>query len=421
MTIERYPIPCTPPRWARGGHGQTLLGHLLPAPGAVVSTAPDAQRHEIEASGGDRLVAFSLPPTGSPSGVRAHLFHGLSGDADSDYMRGAAAHLRQAGHEVWAVNHRGCGAGAGLAREPYHSGKTEDMQAVLAQSRATGAASVHVVVGFSLSGNMALLAAARGEKPRPDGILAINPPVDLLRATEDMARGLSRLYQLRFIWRLRRALRRRAEAGLLQRSYSIPLSATMLEFDDLFTAPECGFEDGRDYYRRCSAGPRLADVDTPAVILTAADDPFVDPRMFDRELSPQIFLHVEPHGGHVGYVEQGGPRGKRWLDGAISWYVDRLAARARCGSSPIDAPSLPAAPPYNSRPLRDGTRLQNGVASGRPRSRTRGIESSREVGGSRGFLGSAAGLDSSCSGAPAEHASNAADDAHAAAIVLSNT
>ena len=198
------------------------------------------------------------------------------------------------------------------------------MQTVLAASRKDAPDLLHVVIGFSLSGNVALLLAAQGLEPRPDGIISVNPPVDIGRVSEDMGKGWSRLYELRFMWRLRRAIR-----ALHGERYSIPLSTTMLEFDDLFTAPECGFESGRDYYRKCSTVHRLSEIETPTVILTAADDPFVDASVFEEaNLSPAVFLHVEPSGGHVGYVCTGGLRRWSWLDGALTHYVDELS-RAR--------------------------------------------------------------------------------------------
>ncbi len=276
---------------------------------------------------GDRLVVHELP---GASGVRVHLFHGLSGDADADYMRRTAAALGERGHEVWAVNHRGCGAGRGLARRPYHSGSSHDLRAVLAASRDEAPDRVHLVVGFSLSGNAALLQAIQKIEPLPDGLVAVNPPVDIGRASVDIGRGLNRLYELRFLWRLRRAIRQRERDGLLERRYRIPATASLMEFDDLFTAPEAGFASGQDYYDKCSTLPRLAEIATPAVIVTAGDDPFVDPRAYEEHaLSPSTLLHVEPSGGHVGYLARNGLGCGRWLDGALAHYVDELARLAR--------------------------------------------------------------------------------------------
>lgn len=109
----------------------------------------------------------------------------------------------------------------------------------------------------------------------------------------------------------------------------IPRTASLREFDDLYTAPTCGFSDALDYYRRCSSVQRLSEVETPSVILTAADDPFVDPSALDGiSLSPQVFLHLERTGGHVGYLARRGLAGwRRWLDGALSHYVAELASK----------------------------------------------------------------------------------------------
>ena len=329
MELRPYQRPCRPPPWARGGHAQTLLGHVLPSPGPRIGRAAGTRTHQVELDGGDRLLAFELPGT---SGVRVHLFHGLSGDVNSEYMRRTAAALVGAGHGVWAVNHRGCGEGAGLARGTYHSGKTEDMAAVLAASRAQAPELVHLVVGFSLSANVALLLAGRGGSPQPDGLVAVNPPADLERASRDIGRGLSRLYELRFSWRLKRAVAERQRLGLSERRYRVPFGISLMEFDDLFTAPENGFADGLDYYRRCSSLPHLGAVAVPAVILTAADDPFVDPSIYaGLEPPANLRLHVEPVGGHVGYLEANGPGGlgwRRWLDGALLHYVDELRRAA---------------------------------------------------------------------------------------------
>ena len=323
--VRHYPVPCTPPLWARGGHAQTLFGHLLPSSGRVVQRATDAHR-VITLHDGERLLVFTRPGT---SGVRVHLFHGLSGDANAEYMRRTADRLSARGHEVWSVNHRGCGEGEGLAGKPYHSGKTEDMQAVLAESRADAPQLVHLVIGFSLSGNIALLLASKHLDPLPDGLIAVNPPVDIERASLDIHRGLCRLYEARFILRLRRSIALRQRAGLTSRPYRIPRSASLCDFDDLYTAPEAGFENGLDYYRKCSSLPHLTAIVTPAVWISAADDPFVAPATFaTAPRSASVHLHLEPSGGHVGYLTRRGAGYERWLDGALEHYVAELA-RAR--------------------------------------------------------------------------------------------
>lgn len=326
MSLVRYPVPCRPPPWAHGGHAQTCFGHLLPASGAPPSRRVGARRVEVALADGDRLVAHALPAEGPASGVRVHLFHGLSGDADVDYMRRSAAVLTAGGHEVWAVNHRGCGAGRGLAARPYHSGSSADLAAVLAASRAEAPERRHLALGFSLSGNALLLMAAEARAPWLAGLIAVNPPLDLARTAADIHRGLCRLYELRFLLRLRRAIAERQRAGLVSRAYRIPALASLRELDDLYTAPEGGFADSADYYARCSAGPRLGAITTPGVVLTAGDDPIVAAAVFHAAAWPaSLFLHVEPCGGHVGYLTRDGLGARPWLDGALAHYVAALA------------------------------------------------------------------------------------------------
>jgi uncharacterized protein len=198
---------------------------------------------------------------------------------------------------------------------------------VLAASRAEAPDVRHVAIGFSLSGNALLLAAARKLAPWLAGLVAVNPPVDIARASRDIQRGLARLYELRFVHRLRRAIAERERDGLARARYAIPRLATLMEFDDLYTAPEAGFADGADYYRRCSSLPHLASIATPGAIVTAADDPFVDARAYaGAALASSLTLHVEESGGHVAYLERRGAGFGHWLDGALVHYVEALAS-----------------------------------------------------------------------------------------------
>ena len=322
-----YDRPLVPPPWARGGHLQTILGNVLPIPAPPLGAAHGDRRREVPLDDGDRLVLFERapaapPPTADGRPVRTHLFHGLSGAADADYMRRAAAALAAEGHGVWSVNHRGAGDGAGLAQGIYHSGRSDDMRAVLAASRADDPDGLHLVVGFSLSGNVGLKLLAEGEGALPDGLVAVNPPCDLHDASVRISAGLNRLYDLRFVWRLRRALAERARAGGAP-APRVPLRSTLWDMDELVTAPRGGFADARDYYARCSTIDRLTEVTRPVALVTAADDPFVDGRaVAAAPRAPWVHVHLEPVGGHMGYLER---RGAGWG----SWLTDALVHHAR--------------------------------------------------------------------------------------------
>lgn len=325
---RRYGVRCTPPVFARGGHAQTVIANVLPcAAPRIAHGRRGYERVEIALDDGDRLAALARRGT---SGAVVHVWHGLSGDANADYVRRVVRVAESRGHGVWAVNHRGQGAGRGLARGTYHSGRSEDLAAVLRVAREREPDRLHLLVGFSMSGNAGLLLAAQAERVPPDGLVAINPPVDLAACSERISRGFSRVYERRFVRRLRGELLRRQRAGLLDVPVLVEPGMTLRDLDDLHTAPAGGFRDADDYYARCSALPHLAHLRVPTAILTARDDPFVPADVYAGiDLPPHVRLHVEDSGGHVGYLARAGLGYRRWLDGALGHYLDELVRLGR--------------------------------------------------------------------------------------------
>jgi predicted alpha/beta-fold hydrolase len=323
--IEPYTTSCRPPVWARGGHAQTILAHLIPvAPVGLGPGASGVERHEVPLSDGDRLCVFYRAGT---SGVLVPIFHGLSGDSDADYVRLAVEAAQRAGHSVLAVNHRGCGAGRGLARGLYHSGRSDDVGAVLAWARTHLPEERMLAVGFSLSGNALLLLLSETEEAHPDGAIAINPPIDLRHCSERISSGLNCLYDRRFVRRCMGLVRERVADGLLEAEYARLRPRSLWDFDELVTAPLGGFVDAEDYYRRCSTRDRLKSIEVPTVVITSEDDPFVSAEILRRApLSCSTHLHIERHGGHVGYLTQGasGLGAQRWLEGSLGHYLALL-------------------------------------------------------------------------------------------------
>ncbi len=323
LTPSPPPLPCAPPWWARGPHAQTILGHFLPS---RVEPFDDGRARDVrvELADGDVLVGRHIQRGDQ---VCVTLLHGLSGSSEADYMRRTAAVCLARGYSVTAFNHRGCGAGAGLAGGAYHSGRWDDVADMLEESRRLAPGARQVAIGFSLSGNALLLLLARRDPRVPDFAIAVNPPVDLAACSDAISSGRNRLYDLRFLAHCRRSLKTRARAGFLKRVPHVPALATLRQFDDIATAPLGGFADADDYYSTCSTYQRLDRIERPTVILTSADDPFVDPAAYaGQERSAWVHLHVEPVGGHVGYLAaRKTPLGtRRWLDYALDHYLAQL-------------------------------------------------------------------------------------------------
>jgi predicted alpha/beta-fold hydrolase len=97
---------------------------------------------------------------------------------------------------------------------------------------------------------------------------------------------------------------------------------TLRRFDDTFTAPDAGYASAAAYYAGASAGPKLCGLRRPLLVLSAANDPFVDVGDFEpfRTASPKVRWAHPREGGHCGYWQAGRPR--LWAAGAVLDWVD---------------------------------------------------------------------------------------------------
>jgi uncharacterized protein len=316
--------PCLPPSWARSGHLQTVLGHLLPSPIRPVS----GKSEDLALPDGDRLrLEWILGQESASPRQIVYLFHGLGGSTQAPYMRRTAEVARQLGMTVCLANHRGCGPGEGLAARPYHSGRAEDLSEVIRLGRERFPRAIHTAIGFSLSGNalLLLLSGRRGDT-LPDSAIVVNAPIHLESAAIRLKKGLNRIYDLRFLRDCKRAILSRQRAGLIERQKRFPIRPwhSLHDFDQIYTAPEGGFESREHYYSSCSTRDLLSGIRVPTVLIMAKDDPFVDYRDYiEARYSASLRLELQAYGGHMGYLSrQATPLGSnRWLDYAIHHYL----------------------------------------------------------------------------------------------------
>jgi len=166
------------------------------------------------------------------------------------------------------------------------------------------------VAGYSLGGNLALkLAGEVGDSfPAFKAVCAVSPTMDLAVCVKALERRSNIAYEFNFVRRLKARMRRKA--ALFPHEYSLEELGrvwTVRQFDEAFTAPHHGFRDASDYYYRASALRVIDRIRVPALILTAADDPFVpvdpfrDPTVASN---PFVKVVVTPHGGHCAFIEK---------------------------------------------------------------------------------------------------------------------
>jgi predicted alpha/beta-fold hydrolase len=320
--------PFEPHPWFRGGSAQTIAGRYLPGrPLRLASTY-----HEIDAAEGDRLSVLESIPAGWRAGdPQALLIHGLAGCARAPYVVRFGVRMVELGVRVVRMNLRGAGAGFGSARGIYHAGRTDDLRTVAEWMARRAPDSPLGLVGFSMGGNLVLkLAAEAAQRPLGglDAVVAANPPLDLAACCRHLQRPENRVYDRHFVRMLRR------KANLLHRAFPelgpvrVPPTATLFEFDDLYTARRSGFTGALDYYTRSSAGPLIPQIAIAGLVVHAADDPFIPADPFYKLQFPVcVALELLPFGGHLGYLGRNLWSGEcRWLDVRLTtWLASRWA------------------------------------------------------------------------------------------------
>lgn len=319
---EFEPHPLIP-----GGHAQTLLGYYLPGKRFPYR----AVRHVVVLKDGDAIVLHDdCPPNWNLGDSAALLMHGLSGCHRSGYMERTAGKLSDIGVRTFRMDLRGTGASAGLTRLAYHAGRTDDTLAALEEIGELCPRSPVCLVGFSISGNIALKLLGEAPGLLPENLtsaIAINPAIDPAVAVERLERPSGRLYDRHFARLLFRQLS--ASTRLLDqvpgsiRSTKPPRS--MREFDALYTAPMSGFDSAEEYYRKTASAGLIPNIQIPTLILAARDDPVVPVQSFEKlPPSPNVRLHITDHGGHLGFLARGNSDpDRRWMEWRVVDWVSR--------------------------------------------------------------------------------------------------
>src|ERR1700733_8208304 len=134
-------------------HVQTMLGVFLPGPSCP---SPEKQ-YVVPLSDGDRVLLHeNTPASWKPGEAVVLLLHGLTGDHASAHIRRLAVQFLNRGVRVFRMDMRGAGLGLSLARHTYHSGRSEDVRAALAELARIAPGSPQLLLGVSLGGNVAL-------------------------------------------------------------------------------------------------------------------------------------------------------------------------------------------------------------------------------------------------------------------------
>ncbi len=270
------------------------------------------------------------------------IVHGLEGSSESGYVIGTGSKAWCAGMNVVRMNMRNCGNTEALGPTLYNSSMSDDVGAV-AKALILGEGLQKVALaGFSMGGNLVLKLLGEWAENAPPAVVAgigVSPSMDLAPSADALHHRANRIYELKFMWGLRRRMQRKAALypGVYDLRYLRGLRS-LRDFDDQITARYCGFLDSEDYYTRASASNVVDRIAVPTLILHAEDDPFIRILPVTRaklRQNPNITYFETEHGGHCAFLAETNGYDGRWAERQAVAFLQRVERRA---------PLLPAQP-----------------------------------------------------------------------------
>jgi predicted alpha/beta-fold hydrolase len=304
-------------------HLLTILGYFWPR--KFDFTPYPIERRLIRTDPNTQVLVQTQRPANEPIG-EVILLHGLEGAGNSGYIVSMAWAALQAGFVAHRFHMRTCGGTAALCKTLYHGGLTSDLRGFLEQTY-TPDGPPRFLVGFSLGANVCLkLAGELGDTALINGACALSAPLDLGLSVRRIAGRDNRIYENRFVKRMKQRL---ISTGRYSASDLAPYR-TLYDIDDKITAPSFGMGNADNYYDTQSAKNFLDRIRVPTLVIQAKDDTYIPFEIFSHpafSTNPFLKLCVTEHGGHLGHLQRGPYR--FWLDEAVMDFLTEVAQSLR--------------------------------------------------------------------------------------------
>jgi predicted alpha/beta-fold hydrolase len=299
-----------PPRGLRSGHIQSLISSSGLRRRFVLKRSGSLRKSErvwtLDGGDGIRLQGLYSRQEGDSRGLVV-LLHGWEGSVNSNYVLANGARLFDEGFDVFRLNFRDHGDTHHLNHEIFHSCRLDEVIHALADLQTRLDARRWLLAGYSLGGNFSLRVGLKAQVSGLDigHITAVCPVINPAHAMISMEQGM-RFYERYFERKWSRSLR------IKQRAFpEIYGEETWYDIKGLrerthyLATQHAGFDSAEEYFEGYSiADNRLAPLDVPSTILTAADDPVVPVDDFGGlPKNANLELIVTRYGGHCGFLK----------------------------------------------------------------------------------------------------------------------
>jgi predicted alpha/beta-fold hydrolase len=246
-------------------------------------------------------------------------------------MKGIAARAWAAGMNVVRMNMRNCGGSEALTPTLYHSGRSDDVGAVVRHFTERFGLERVALVGYSMGGNLVLKHAGEwGARAPLLAVATVCPAIDLAAGADALHEPANRIYERHFLRGLMRRIRLKAAIfpDLYQLSGIGPIRS-IREFDHKIVARYCGFRDADDYYYRAASARVIDQVSVPTLVLVAKDDPFICLFAETRArilANPCIGFVESRHGGHCAFLSRHSAEGVHWAEATVVRFLQAVDA-----------------------------------------------------------------------------------------------
>jgi len=330
----------TPRRFLSNGHLQTLAGNFFRRSFALPEPEPLIIEVEGPVAGyGPTSVLCHChwqPPEIRRRSLTVVIVHGLEGSSSSQYVLGNAVRALAAGFNVVRMNMRSCGGTDHLSPTIYHSGRSEDVAAVVTRIIELHQLESVALIGYSMGGNLVLKYAGEVACAPPAqlrAVVGISPLMDLALSSAALHEAQNRIYEWHFLRSMLARLRRKA--ALFPRIYStrnLRKIRSMRLFDEHIVARYGGFSGADDYYYSVASSQYASALRVPTFILHSLDDPFIRmlpaTRVALRE-NPNVTFVETQRGGHCAFLAPAANGDGRWAESTLLGFLLERAHGSR--------------------------------------------------------------------------------------------
>jgi predicted alpha/beta-fold hydrolase len=322
-----------PGRWFRNGHVMTIVGNYLPRKHQLPLEEPWFV--EVEPAAEDRRSTLvRCDCDWQPEEVRQDrltlvLVHGLEGSSRSQYILGTATRAWGLGCNVVRMNMRSCGGTDELSPGIYHSGRSEDVAAIVGGLVRDFRLRSIALVGYSMGGNLVLKYAGERSEGVPAelcAVVGVSPLMDLAPSSKALHLPANRVYEWKFLRGMLRRFRRKVELfpSLYTRD-GLDEIRSMRDFDQNIVARYGGFAGADDYYATVASSRWASRLAVPTLIIHAVDDPFIVMLPSTRAAllaNRQVTFIETRHGGHCAFLSTERGSDRHWAEKTlVNWLV----------------------------------------------------------------------------------------------------